>query len=205
MNLTHKVVPATPPHSSSSPSKVTIEDDLGNENFFLPAPSFRESYECQFEALKEVSLQNGMTNEWKKYEPKFRQHLDAWKKCESLTGILRKLWYEYWKLVIAKIPHFWQNARIFLQKTISRLNWSLWEPFTIYNLQFLSCLCEFVCVFGGKKRTFFVRWNPVSNISDTHVVDAIYCFLIILTKIQVQCERRRFRIHSRCSIQHVTS
>lgn len=90
--LFDKLVSADPSSSSSAP-KFTIEDGSEIENFFRPAPPVRESYECQIKALEQASLQNGMTNEWKKYEAKFKQHLDAWKKCDSLTGILNRLWY----------------------------------------------------------------------------------------------------------------
>lgn len=77
-------------------------------NFFVgdtthvQAPPLRESYECQINALKEASIKNGMTNEWKKYEQKFKQHMDAWKRCESLVGIINKLWY-----VLAHVDFQW--------------------------------------------------------------------------------------------------
>lgn len=55
------------------------------------ARSFRENYECMIKTLGEASMKNGLTTQWKKYEPKIKQHFDAWKQCEQSGGKLKKL------------------------------------------------------------------------------------------------------------------
>lgn len=65
-------------------------------NFFAAdtyAPTMREQVLCQIKALGEASMKNGMTTEWKEYEPKFMEHMDSWKQCDTLTEKMKKLWY----------------------------------------------------------------------------------------------------------------
>lgn len=40
-------------------------------------------------------MKNGMTNEWKTYEPEFKQHMDAWTRCENVKDELKKFLYVY--------------------------------------------------------------------------------------------------------------
>lgn len=54
------------------------------------APSIRDKLECLMNALKEASTKNDMSNEWMKYEPKFKQHFDAWKQCDNIDGDVKK-------------------------------------------------------------------------------------------------------------------
>ena len=62
-------------------------------NFFVANtnPSFREINQCSVNACGEASKMNGFTNEWKEYEPKLKQQLDAWKQCDSLDGKLKRI------------------------------------------------------------------------------------------------------------------
>ena len=67
---------------------------LRKPNIFVAdtyAPSAREKVQCQVNALAKASSMNGFTNEWKEYEPKFKQQFDAWKQCDSLDGKLKKI------------------------------------------------------------------------------------------------------------------
>lgn len=57
------------------------------------AKSVREQFLCAVTALGSASTRNGMTNEWKKYEPKFFEHLALWKKCENVNDKLKKIVY----------------------------------------------------------------------------------------------------------------
>lgn len=64
--------------------------------FFIAAAykvSVREQLQCYINALGEASTMNGMTNEWKAYEPEFQQHLDAWKQCDSADDKSEKFLY----------------------------------------------------------------------------------------------------------------
>lgn len=53
-------------------------------------PTLREAYECVVNVVGEVATKNGMTDEWNEYQPKFKQHLDAWKKCDTLENRLKR-------------------------------------------------------------------------------------------------------------------
>lgn len=55
------------------------------------APTVRDQFLCSITALKEASMKNGMTEEWNKYEMKFKTHTDAWKKCDTLTEKMKKI------------------------------------------------------------------------------------------------------------------
>lgn len=64
---------------------------VNEEDVFTP--SLPERAECIVGALAEASSLNGMTNEWKKFQPEIRDRLDAWKKCSNYDEKLYILVY----------------------------------------------------------------------------------------------------------------
>lgn len=65
--------------------------------------SLRKYYECLVDAMGKASTTNGLTDEWKKFQPQFRKHLDLWNQCDRTGGKLKSITYVFC------ILHIFQN------------------------------------------------------------------------------------------------
>lgn len=85
-----------------NPLDIENQDDI----FKAFAPSLPEQFECLIGALGDASKANGMANEWTKFQPQFKQHLDAWKQCASGSNKLKIILYvPLWPHLRNVYPH----------------------------------------------------------------------------------------------------
>lgn len=63
---------------------------IGAETF---ATSLTGQFQCVVNAIGEASKETGFTDAWSKIQPKFQQHLDAWKLCGKDGGKLKAILY----------------------------------------------------------------------------------------------------------------
>lgn len=69
------------------------------------APSLPEQFVCIVGAHGEASNANGLGGEWMKFQPKFKQHLDAWKQCGNAGDKLKIVLYVPFQILNLKFKN----------------------------------------------------------------------------------------------------
>lgn len=71
--------------------------DIDEQTF---APLLPEQFECIVGALGEASTANDMTDQWTKFQPKFKQHLETWKQCGNAGDKIQIVLYVQYFILI---------------------------------------------------------------------------------------------------------